>query len=184
MVTMLGAVLSQLRRARAELAGDAALAVRLDRTIDELEVVGQLLLTRQEVRPDAHAAPDEPTRASTVPEATAPADAAKLADEERFLEWLLGCGQPSQQAPSHQDEPTTGLPQLLRRLSTSSRSLPPEAARILGRPEGISVGDAATEILLAVRDPAGPRCRTYRAAVYFLHERVDDWFSLDLEVEA
>ena len=183
-VTTISSVLAQLRRARTQLPADGTIGDRLDRAIDELEAVGHQLLTRNDAELGEPVTPRGPKRVSSSSVARPPAAVSGAPDERRFLEWLLGCGEPGEPEPSYQDEVAAGLSRLLGALSTSARPLPPEAARIVGGPEGMTIGDAATEILLAVNDPAGPRCRSYRAAVYFLHDRVGDRFSLDLEVRA
>jgi len=49
------------------------------------------------------------TTLSSVPVAGPPAAASGATDEERFLDWLLGCGEPADPEPSHQDEVAAGL---------------------------------------------------------------------------
>jgi hypothetical protein len=57
---------------------------------------------------------------------------------------------------------------VLDALSTSTCPLSGEVAATLGMPAGTTVGHAASELRLAVDDPAGPRCRSYRAGAYYL----------------
>lgn len=57
--------------------------------------------------------------------------------------------------------------QLFGRLSSSPRGLSADEATVVGMPSG-TVGNAAVAVLLAVEDPAGPRCRSYHAAAYCL----------------
>lgn len=95
--------------------------------------------------------------------------AERLAAERRFLEWLADPGEPDQVALT-EDGPTLPMSTLLGTLCTSSGRLPAAAARTLGLPAGVTIGDAAAELVLAVNDPAGPRCRSYRAAVSYLHD--------------
>ena len=53
---------------------------------------------------------------------------------------------------------------LLGRLSTSQQELTADEAMMLAMPAGTGTGNAAVALLLAVEDPAGPRCRFYPAA--------------------
>jgi hypothetical protein len=53
----------------------------------------------------------------------------------------------------------------------SLRQLPADLAAAIGLPASCSLGRAATELLLAVDDHAGPRCRSFRAAAYYLAGR-------------
>jgi hypothetical protein len=55
-------------------------------------------------------------------------------------------------------------------LSTSKRALTPDAAQTLGLGDGATVGTAAADLLMAVKDPAGPNCRSYRAAALYLRD--------------
>lgn len=57
---------------------------------------------------------------------------------------------------------------VLDALGTSTHPLSDEVAGTLRMPTGTTVGHAASELRLAVDDPAGPRCRSYRAAAYYL----------------
>jgi len=91
------------------------------------------------------------------------------AAEQAFLSWLV--------APTSADElplvdggEPEPLARILVELSLSSRVLPTETAASLGLRDGTTIGHAAVEVLLAVKDPAGPRCRSYRAAVFFLRD--------------
>jgi hypothetical protein len=89
-------------------------------------------------------------------------------DHDMLLGWLAGCAQPDALDVDGHLAPDLAFTQLLGRLAPSAHPLPPDAAKILGLPSHATVGDAATELLLAVTDPAGPRCRSYRSAVYYL----------------
>lgn len=95
---------------------------------------------------------------------------ARSALEDAFLDWLLGAAKPEQLHLDGPDAPPTQLTWMLGVLSTSSRPLPTEALEVLALPADTSLGAAATELLLAVNDPAGPRCRSYRSAVLYLRE--------------
>lgn len=57
---------------------------------------------------------------------------------------------------------------LLRRLQGSQRRLVPPAGERIGLPGDVTVATAATELLHATVDPDGPRCRSFRAASYYL----------------
>ena len=104
------------------------------------------------------------------PRATAqPAPTERLRAEQCILDWLANPTKPDKAQPEG-DAAATPLTTLLGRVCTSSRELPTEAAAMLGMPDGVTIGAAAAELVLAVNDPAGPRCRSYRAAVYYLHD--------------
>ena len=60
------------------------------------------------------------------------------------------------------------LGEVLEVLCTSRRPLSDPAAAMLGMPAGTTISQAARELQHAVEDPTGPRCRSYRAAVYYL----------------
>jgi hypothetical protein len=183
-VNALSSALTQLHQARAQLPGEVPVAARLGRAVDDLEAIGQQLLARQEVEPTGWGEAEGPVRIVSVSEADQSPVTSEPTDEERFVHWLTSCERSGGPDPDYEDEWVAELPVLLGRLTTSTEPLAAEAARVLGHDGGISIGDAATELLLAVGDPAGPRCRSYRAAVYFLRERVGDWFSLDMEERA
>jgi hypothetical protein len=106
-----------------------------------------------------------PHRPRRQPHAVAPT---RDADHDVLLAWLTGCAQPDAAELDGHLAPDPAFTHLLGRLAPSTHPLPPDAARILGLPGHATIGDAATELLLAVTDPAGPRCRSYRAAVYYL----------------
>jgi hypothetical protein len=85
--------------------------------------------------------------------------------EDSFLLWA--------EAPEKPDIVDLGCRSVLmttmaRRLARSSRPLTAAAARQLGMPIGTTIAVAARELLQATIDPDGPRCRSYRAASYFL----------------
>jgi hypothetical protein len=56
----------------------------------------------------------------------------------------------------------------LRVLSSSTRPLAPARGESLWLPADVTLGAAAAALLYACEDPDGPRCRSYRAATYFL----------------
>lgn len=100
---------------------------------------------------------------------SAPVAAARREAEGCFLDRLASPDKPDEVQLAGDAAPTP-VTRLLGLASTSSRRLPAEAAAMLGMPDGVSVGAAAAELVLAVNDPAGPRCRSYRAAVYYLRD--------------
>jgi hypothetical protein len=87
--------------------------------------------------------------------------------EAAFEAWLTDDDRPD---VWQVDDPETSPTQMLGTLVLSPRQLPGDAADALGMPPGATVGDAAAELILAVNDPAGPRCRSYRSALYFLRD--------------
>lgn len=95
-----------------------------------------------------------------------------LAEAERaFLTWLDDPGNPD--VARLPDGTVVPVGSVLGAASTSTQELPRYGALSLGLTPGISIGDAATELLVCVVDPAGPRCRSYRAAVLYLRGLVD-----------
>lgn len=60
--------------------------------------------------------------------------------------------------------------EVLSRLTTCATPLAEDARRALRAPAHTTVGDAARSLLFARHDPAGPRCRSYRAAAYFFEQ--------------
>jgi hypothetical protein len=58
--------------------------------------------------------------------------------------------------------------ELSRRLRGSQAVLPASACVQLGLPPGVSIGAAVAELLHATVGPGGPRCRSFRAASYYL----------------
>ncbi len=90
--------------------------------------------------------------------------------EQAFLVWLA---EPTgvDELPVDGTEDREPLARVLGELSLSERILPAETAAAMGLPGGTTVGHAASELLLAVKDPAGPRCRSFRAAVFYLRGR-------------
>ena len=91
--------------------------------------------------------------------------------ERAFLTWLDDPGNPD--VARLPDGTLVPVGRVLGAASTSTRELPRYGALSLGLTPGISLGDAATELLVCVVDPAGPRCRSYRAAVLYLRGLVD-----------
>ena len=119
-------------------------------------------------RPSATAPRSQPHGRSRWDTRPSQPDSGLLAAERRFLAWLADADKPDQV----QLEDGTHLPlaTLLGVLCASWRRLPPAAATTLGLSAESTIGEATAELVLAVKDPAGPRCRSYRAAVYYLHD--------------
>lgn len=99
---------------------------------------------------------------------TSPIRAPRRSAEQAFLEWLA---EPTSadELPvdgTEQPEPLVGV---LAKLALSDQPLPADTAARIGLP-GATIGDAASELLIAVKDPAGPRCRSYRSAIDYLRD--------------
>ena len=60
------------------------------------------------------------------------------------------------------------IAELSRRLRGSQATLPASACVQLGLPPGVTIAAAIAELLHATVDPGGPRCRSFRAASYYL----------------
>ncbi len=103
----------------------------------------------------------------------APATSDQTRTEAAFEAWLTSEGKPDLWQLDGPDAPPTSLNAILREVVLSGRLLPADAAAALGMPSGTTLGYAAAELLLAVTDPAGPRCRSYRSALYFLRDHDD-----------
>jgi hypothetical protein len=95
--------------------------------------------------------------------------------EAAFEAWLTSDGKPDEWPVDDPDAPPTSLTGILGQVVLSRRQLPADAAAELGMPPGAPLGHAATELILAVNDPVGPRCRSYRSALYYVRDR-DDTF--------
>jgi hypothetical protein len=138
--------------------GEDELADHLRRTVDELESLIAGLL---------HADGSGPRPAPTPKASVDPPHASNI--EEAFVSWLLEPTSADELRLSDGDghEP---LSPVLGELTASRRALPAVTAAGLGWPDGATVGHVAAELLIAVKDPAGPRCRSYRAALYYLRD--------------
>jgi hypothetical protein len=58
--------------------------------------------------------------------------------------------------------------ELSRRLGGSPATLTASACAQIGLPPGVTIEAAVAELLHATVDPDGPRCRSFRAASYYL----------------
>lgn len=96
--------------------------------------------------------------------------------EAAFEAWLTSDDKPDMWPIGGPDATPILVTEMLRALVHSHRPLPAVEAAELGMPPGARLGYAATELLLAVIDPAGVRCRSYRSALYYLRDRDDGSF--------
>ena len=60
------------------------------------------------------------------------------------------------------------MAELLRRLEGARTRLAPSACLQIGMPPGVTIATAVAALLHATVDPDGPRCRSIRAASYYL----------------
>lgn len=93
--------------------------------------------------------------------------------EDAFLAWLGGPVRPDELQLDGPDAPATPLTRILGTLALAREPLPAAARDLLGYRTEVSVGQAVTDLLLAVRDPVGPQCRTYEGAVAYLRDHHD-----------
>jgi hypothetical protein len=93
----------------------------------------------------------------------------RRAVEQACLIWLADPSSADELMLADGDQPVP-LGRALGELSLSERPLPAETAASIGLPDGNTFGHVAAELLLAVKDPAGPRCRSFRAAVFYLRD--------------
>jgi len=156
LLTDLSATVSHILSLQQFHAGDVEVQYRLRRAVAELELLISHLL-----RTGGSRSPAAPQPSVSTPR--------QRAAEQAFLGWLAEPTSADQLPVTDGGRPQP-LAQVLGELSLSRRLLPSETAASLGLPAGTTVGHAATEVLLAVKDPAGPRCRSFRAAVYYLRD--------------
>jgi hypothetical protein len=157
-LTDLSASVSHLRGLQQLHVSDDELVSQLRRAAAELESLITHLL---------HSSASGSGSATTT--RSSPATPFRRAAEQAFLAWLA--------EPTSADEVALAgvadaepLARVLGELSLSKRVLPAEMAVGAGLPCGTTVGHVATELLRAVEDPSGPRCRSFRAAVFYLHD--------------
>jgi hypothetical protein len=169
-ISRLSAIASELVAIRQHPTVGSDVGTKLDAIVAGLDATITALL---------HAAPvseDGPTTHvgnSADPRGRVRASGERLSsDQSVFLAWLADPTMPDELAAGSEwsAEP---LSHLLGRLSTSPRGLTADAAAVVGMPAGTSMGNAAVALLLAVEDPAGPRCRSYRAAASYLRGPVE-----------
>ena len=110
----------------------------------------------------------EPAHCPTPP-ATGPDPGTALTRlETAFLGWVVDPLEADEVRLDDHERSHRPLREVLEALSSSTRPLPGEAAAALGLPADTTIGQAADELRHAVADPAGPRCRSHRAAAYYL----------------
>jgi len=88
--------------------------------------------------------------------------------EAAFRSWVEGHAKADLLVVGTRDPVAVPLGPALHRLATSTASLAPAHGAAIGLAEDVTIGAAAAELLQACVDPAGPRCRSYRSATYFL----------------
>ena len=166
LLTDLSATVSHILGLQQFHAGDAELQNRLRRTVADLELLITYLLRTDD------------SGSSSPPPASKPSVSTprQRAAEHALLGWLAESTSADQLSVTDGDR-SEPLARVLGELSVSRRVLPPGSAADIGLPVGTTVGHAAAELLLAVKDPAGPRCRSYRAAVYYLRDLDRDHFA-------
>jgi hypothetical protein len=91
--------------------------------------------------------------------------------EDAFRAWVTGREKPDVLIVAAGGCHPVPIEHALRRLSTSTQPLAPAPGAALGLCPDATVGTAAAALLQARADPAGPRCRSYRSATYFLFGR-------------
>ena len=141
---------------------------RLAGVIAELESLIHDLLHGTGPAPDGATTP--PSRVASTVAAGAADGCGRPVAEAALQAWLTSDDKPDVWQLDGPDQPPTSLTTILGELVLSHLPLPADAAAALGMPSGTTLGDAATELLLAVNDPAGPRCRSYRSALYYLRD--------------
>jgi hypothetical protein len=156
-LTDLSATVGRLRGLQQRQVEDDALHTQLDRVAADLESLITRLLHSDGV---GSAPAPVPWSSASTPR--------RRAVEQACLDWLAEPTSADELVVAG-DEEGVPLSGVLGELRRSGRPLPAETAASIGLPVGTTVGHAAVE-LLAVRDPAGPRCRSFRAAVYYLRD--------------
>ncbi len=86
--------------------------------------------------------------------------------EEVFRTWALDPAKPD--VVDLGEHGNVGMVELSRQLGGSEATLAASACAQLGVPPGATIATAARELLHATIDPKGPRCRSFRAASYYL----------------
>jgi hypothetical protein len=94
-----------------------------------------------------------------------------------FRRWADGHAHPDSVHVGHGEFPMT---ELIRLLGDSHDPLATSTAIGLGLRPGATIASAASALLWATVDPHGPRCRSFRAATFFLRGLAQ----LDADVDA
>ncbi|MEX0953254.1 MAG: hypothetical protein WDZ26_05445 [Nitriliruptoraceae bacterium] len=85
--------------------------------------------------------------------------------EDAFRAWAHGTDKPDTVDLGHRQIP---MVELSRRLANSQTTLDRTACIQIGVPDGATMAAATAELLHATIDPDGPRCRSFRAASWYL----------------
>jgi hypothetical protein len=88
--------------------------------------------------------------------------------EAAFVDWVDGWARPDVLVVGGDTGSTIPLDSALVTLRSSTKPLDPAHGRLLGLAGEACVGRAAERLLHARLDPDGPRCRSFRAAGYYL----------------
>lgn len=99
---------------------------------------------------------------SPVPSSVLPLDEL----EDRFHAWAHDPAKPD--AVDLGQDRKISMVELSRQLSESRSTLAASACVQIGLPPGVSIATAVAELLHATVDEDGPRCRSFRAASYYL----------------
>lgn len=159
LLTDLSAIVSHILGLQQSHAADAELQNRLRCTVAELErLISYLLRTDGSDTGSPPAAPQPSVNGTR-----------QRAAEHAFLAWLADPTSAEELRLADGDAPEP-LARILGELSLSNRVLPAEMSARLSLPDGTTIGRAAAELLLAVKDPGGPRCRSFRAAAFYLRD--------------
>ena len=86
--------------------------------------------------------------------------------EDAFVAWAHDPAKPDVVDLGQHGE--VSMVELSRRLGASQATLAPSACVQIGLQPGVSIATAVAELLRATVDPDGPRCRSFRAASYYL----------------
>jgi hypothetical protein len=86
--------------------------------------------------------------------------------EDAFLAWAHDPAKPDAVDLGQQRE--VSMVELSRQLGDSQATLATSASAQIGLPPGVTIATAVAALLHATVDPDGPRCRSFRAASYYL----------------
>ncbi len=86
--------------------------------------------------------------------------------EDAFLRWVHDPDMPD--VVDLGEQRVISMAALARQLEGSQTTLAASACRRIGVAPGASIARATAELLHATIDPDGPRCRSFRAASYYL----------------
>lgn len=148
----------RLRGIRSRYAGDARLVADLDALIEEVDQAFTEVMRSPSSRIGHVVADGEPTRT-----AREPADGSA---EAMFCAWIRRrC---PERLPAAADEPVCHPDELLRLLATAGAPPPADVVATMGLRGTASYADTAWLLTWARHAANGPRCRSYRSALYFL----------------